>query len=965
MAFKFNAILAFNWDQAKGELKRAETGFKSFKDNVSKANESLGNIRMGMAGGAAALAPLTWGVGLATKTAGEFEQAMSNVQAVLLATKEEMAPLEEVTKILGATTVFTAKEAAEGAKFLAQAGFNMQEVVAALPGVLDAAAASEMELGDAARIVSSNVRSFGLEASKATEVADIMALTTSLTNTTMIELGEATKLSAPILRGAGLTFASTASALGVLANAGVRGTLAGTALKNAIVQLSNPTKEVLGFFGGQGGLNEAVMEFRDGAFRLRPMEVIMANISKVVLAAKNPLEAAGMAADIFGLRGVTAAGAFEAQFQDTADITEKNIAAIRRGIELTGEGIEVNLGDKIPKLVAIRLAIAGAAGTAKEMATIRLDNFFGSIELLRGAIEGLSLEIGGMLLGPLKQLALTVSEFTSVVVIGFQVAKQGVAATDKQLESLEKNRFKGLLGATTEFAAGFIDGFKEMKSWVISTFETIADWMQPFLGDAKLSAKELGNIASKIIFIGAALGPVLAATAGFLFVMGPIISGITGFFGLMSSMWGMVSSGFVAAKAAIGGIALALGAPVWGVLAIGAAIVGAIAAIWIFRDEIASFATSAYQSVVNFFTNPLGTSFRELGAEFGKVGEFIGAAFDIIATPAKVIIATLKKAGSLIANGFFDPMSVSFTEMGAQLGTFGTLVGYALDAITFPIKLAVSAFTVATKAIFDVFVKPLIGWFNDLQVSVQPILDKINEKFGQFMGIVDSVVNSPIGQAIGGFVTEMASDVQSVFQVISEAVIGTFDGTFRGFLGVMKAMGSVIANIFKQIIIDPIVNTFSWLQYFLGQLVSFIPNSMLEKLGLSNAQLQQFIGTDIGVQFENSQSNNSEIGSALKVNQDTAAIANESLRTKALVQPPSAEAVAEATRTNSSGGSSSQESSSSSQQTVKVIVEGKIRGNDLNLVQTKAAVSQAERNGRMIDPGVKRRLLQNGAAVTP
>src|SRR5690606_21366667 len=129
-----------------------------------------------------------------------------------------------------------------------------------------------------------------------------------------------------------------------------------------------PSKEALALFGGQDGLNEAVMEFRDGAFRLRPMEVIMANISKVVSGARDPLQAAGQAAEIVGLRGINAFGAFKSQLLDTTEISQSNIAQIRRGIELTGEGIEVNIGDKLPKLVALRMQIAGAAGTAKEMA---------------------------------------------------------------------------------------------------------------------------------------------------------------------------------------------------------------------------------------------------------------------------------------------------------------------------------------------------------------------------------------------------------------------------------------------------------------------------------------------------------------------------------------------------------------------------------------------------------------------
>ena len=182
MAFKFNAILKFNAGQAVAGIGRAKRGMQGLKKTAASLKANLSKVNEGIRGLAIATAPFAVGVALASKTAADFEAQMSIVQSVLLASKEDMIGLTAVTKQLGATTAFTAKEAGEGAEFLSRAGFSMQQTIDALPGVLDAAAASGVGLGDTAKIVASQIGAFGLEAKDAIDVADSLSLTTSLTN---------------------------------------------------------------------------------------------------------------------------------------------------------------------------------------------------------------------------------------------------------------------------------------------------------------------------------------------------------------------------------------------------------------------------------------------------------------------------------------------------------------------------------------------------------------------------------------------------------------------------------------------------------------------------------------------------------------------------------------------------------------------------------------------------------------
>ena len=546
MAFNFNAILKFSSSQAEAALTRTKSKFESLQSSVSKANKSLSGIaRAGQSIGLVS-APLTLGLGFATKTAADFEQQMSAVKAVLMASDDEMARITEVTKRLGATTVFTAKQAGEGAELLAQAGFTAEQIVAALPGVLDAAASSSVSMAEAADIVAGQLGAFGRPASDATKVADALALTTAVTNTNFLELGEAMKFVAPIAKNAGLSLEETASAVGVLANAGVKGSLAGTALKNAILQLANPSKEALSLFGGKAGLEQATIRTVNGVKKLLPLEVIMANAAKAIQGAKDPLQATAQAAEIFGIRGATAFGAFQSKLLETTTISKANFDSIKRGAELTGENVTVEMGKTLPTLVAMRLQIAGAAGTAKEMARIRLDNFKGDVEALSGAIDGLTIEMGSQFTKELRQPLRAAADLFSVFTLGFQQASSGKKLTAQALDDLKNNQFAHLLQASTEFAQGFIQGLKELKITAQETFTTISNFLRPILGESGLTAQEIGKLAAKFLVVGAIAGPVIGAISFGFLVVAPIISSVASLFGLLSSSISIVGtvSGF-------------------------------------------------------------------------------------------------------------------------------------------------------------------------------------------------------------------------------------------------------------------------------------------------------------------------------------------------------------------------------------------------------------------------------------
>lgn len=653
MAFLFNAILDFKSDAAVAGMKRAQGGMAGMKTAIQNAGQSLGKVNEGIRGGAVALAPLTAGFGLAIREAGTFEQGLDAVQAVMLASDEQMRPLSQLTKQLGAATKFSALEATEGAKFLAQAGFDVTQVMSALPGVLSAAAASGTDLGTTADIVASTLGSFGMKADEAVKVADTLALGSSLTNTDMVGLGEGLKYAASSAAGARMSMADTVSVLGVLANAGLKGSSGGTALSNALLQLTKPSEEVLGLFGGQSGLNAAI---KDGTGNLLPFEAMMANVVKITQKAPDPLAAMGQAAQIFGLRGAKAFNAFAMQVEETVTVNDVMIERFKEaGVDVEKEGIKI--GGIIPKLVAIRLQMNGAKGAAAEMAKIQMGNFFGQIEQLSGAIEGLGIEIGGLLLGNLSGMTTKAADAVSILVAGFQALNMTEEEQTKMLSAMGDennvmfNQYASFLPMMKDFAGGFKEGIASVITGFKSVFEGAKEYLGPIFGDDGFNAKEIGKVAAQIVLIGAVIAPVLGSIAAAAFVLGPLFTGISGIFGLIGAGFGFLSGAVSVVGGLVATIAGAVGIAIGPFLLIAAAIIGAIALVYIFRKEIMDFAFGVSDAL-----DDVGISILLMFDDVEKyaVNTFMG----LSSTVSNFFVIAMAKATDLLKEGGLGFLSI-------------------------------------------------------------------------------------------------------------------------------------------------------------------------------------------------------------------------------------------------------------------------------------------------------------------
>ncbi|MCP4103273.1 MAG: phage tail tape measure protein [Lentisphaerae bacterium] len=367
----------------EGRYRRAKTAAKSYGIQIGRVAQQQrrlsmqsklqgmrmrGRQQLGQAWGGLKSKALGAGivlgtVGLPVKIAADFEKAMSKVKAISNASTAEITLLTNEARRLGRSTAFTASQAAEGQAFLAQAGFKTQEIVKAMPGLLDLAASADMELGETAGIAAAMLRGFNLDAKQSTRVADVLAKATSSSNTNLTQLGEAMKYVAPAAANLGVSLEETAAMIGILGNAGIQGTMAGTTMRKILSSLAAPTSE------GAQALQDMGIEITDMDGNMRPLSTIMQEFAKATTEMGNAQKAAAVKA-IFGERAMSGMLKF---------LSKGGVTKIRE----------------------LRQELDKADGAAAKMAKERLNNLSGQLKILGSVMSDLGISIGNVLLPPL------------------------------------------------------------------------------------------------------------------------------------------------------------------------------------------------------------------------------------------------------------------------------------------------------------------------------------------------------------------------------------------------------------------------------------------------------------------------------------------------------------------------------------------------------------------------------------
>jgi TP901 family phage tail tape measure protein len=236
------------------------------------AAERLGGSQDLQSLGRAILNPLSNAGKDAIKILADFNDQMSQVQAVSGASARDLGILRKKAKDLGATTRFSASEAAEGLIFLSQAGYSATEQLAAIDGTLNLASAGALGLAEATDITVSTLGGFQLGAEAAAHAADVLAYTANAANTDVAQIGESMKYAGPPAKAFGASMEQTAAMIGLLSNAGIKGSQAGTALRAGFLRLAAPPKTAA------GAISELGMSISDASGNIRPINEILGEL---------------------------------------------------------------------------------------------------------------------------------------------------------------------------------------------------------------------------------------------------------------------------------------------------------------------------------------------------------------------------------------------------------------------------------------------------------------------------------------------------------------------------------------------------------------------------------------------------------------------------------------------------------------------------------------------------------------
>lgn len=332
---------------------------KMLNKTAAIANRGMANINTGRdllksnsAYATATGMALTSKLSGAIQTGASFDSAMARVGAVSGASGEDLLALREQAKELGRTTVWSSSQAAEGQQFLAMAGFNKEQILKSMPGMLDLASAGGIDLGAAADIGSNILTGMGLDAGDMGRVGDVLVNTFTKSNTSLSMLGETMKYAAPVAKSLSVSVEEVAAMAGKLGDAGIQGSMAGTTLRTVMLRLSAPSKE------GAQALDALGVKTTDAAGNMRKMPDILADLNKAM--AKMPeAQKAAYTKAIFETEAMS--GAFVLMEQAGKGALQDFISSVKK------------------------------SGTAKEVAAKQNDNLLGDYKSLTSALEGLSI----------------------------------------------------------------------------------------------------------------------------------------------------------------------------------------------------------------------------------------------------------------------------------------------------------------------------------------------------------------------------------------------------------------------------------------------------------------------------------------------------------------------------------------------------------------------------------------------
>ena len=376
---------------ALSKIDQAGKKMEAFGDSVTSAGQKIMPASMAVAGLGAA----------AVKTATDFDEGMSKVAAISGATGDDLDALRDKAREMGAKTKFSATEAAAAMEYMAMAGWKTEDMLGGIEGIMNLAAASGEDLAITSDIVTDALTAFGMSADDSAHFADILAAASSNANTNVAMMGETFKYCAPIAGALGFSAEDTAEAIGLMANAGIKSTQAGTALRTIMNNLAGEVK-ITG-----SALGEVTIATTNADGSMRDLSDILADCR----GAFSQLSESEQAAAAEALVGKNAMSGLLALMNAGEGDIEKLSSAIDSCSDTFVKTVD---GAIIPVSQALEEGVEWIEeynGVSEKMAAVMQDNLGGQLTILKSQIQELAISFGEMLMPAIRAIVSKVQAF--------------------------------------------------------------------------------------------------------------------------------------------------------------------------------------------------------------------------------------------------------------------------------------------------------------------------------------------------------------------------------------------------------------------------------------------------------------------------------------------------------------------------------------------------------------------------
>lgn len=760
-ALKDGAVTQDQYDGLQREIVETEQKLKALEEQakasgtalqeIAAKGEKLKTVGDNISNAGTKLLPVTAGVvGLGTaavKTAADFDSAMSKVAAVSGAAGSDLESLRDKAREMGEKTKFSASEAAEAMNYMAMAGWKAEDMLSGIEGVMNLAAASGEDLAATSDIVTDALTAFGLTAADSGHFADILAAASSNANTNVSMMGETFKYCAPVAGALGFSAEDTAEAIGLMANAGIKSSQAGTALRTIMNNLSGDVK-ICG-----SAIGEVTVATTNADGSMRDLSDILADC-RTAFAGLTESEKAQAAESLVG----------------------KNAMSGFLALMNAGEG-------DIEKLSS---AIADCDGTAAGMAETMQDNLAGQLQILKSQLEELAISFGELLMPAVRMIVGWIQKFVD------------------WLNSMDEGTRKVIV--TIALVAAAIGPVLIIVGKVISAVGTIMTIIPKLAGVIGIVQKAFAALnavmlANPIVLVIAAVAALVAA---FIYLWNnceefrqfwidlwesikeiaiAVWEGLKEFFSaaweairttaatvwnavrdFFSGLWEGIKNIFMTVVNAISTFL----ATAWGTIK------NTVMTVW---NGIKTFFTTVWEGIKNIVTTVVTAISTFLSTAWNGIKTAITTVLNAIKTVVTTIWNGIKNTITTIMNGIKNTVTMAWNNIKSA-------VANAANAVKTGVANAFNAMMNGIKNICGNIYGVVKGGFDKAVGFIKGLASQAFQWGADFVGGIVNGIKSMIGK-VGEAVSSVADKIRSFlhFSVPDEGPLTDYEGWMPDFIG--------------------------------------------------------------------------------------------------------------------------------------------------------------------------------------